>query len=270
MDAETFERVIYKKNPLQEVVCQIRFPQILEINEKQPVDFQEKIRCDYPLLQIGTEQIQHITIDRINKNITKHPHILEIDWIKNYQFSTEKKDWHINLTSSYLALSTSKYIRWEDFLEHFKNSISALMDIYHPSLFERVGLRYVDAFNRSQLELDGIPWEELIHSSLLGLVQNPYFNKKVMIQSMFSELDIGKGAIAQVNVMKGLTDIFNITIPKKNDEELFIVDSDLFMLNKKIDELYDSLEYLHTYSTKLLRAIITEKLHYAMEPNILC
>ena len=37
------ERVIYNKNPLIEVVCQLRFPRILTISETQPTSFQEKV-----------------------------------------------------------------------------------------------------------------------------------------------------------------------------------------------------------------------------------
>ena len=54
------ERVIYTKNPLESVICQLRFPVILRIGAKPPVEFQEALRKDYPLfreippLDIGT------------------------------------------------------------------------------------------------------------------------------------------------------------------------------------------------------------------------
>jgi len=41
----------------------------------------------------------------------------------------------------------------------------------------------------------------------------------------------------------------------------------MFFMRKSIDELDESLNYLHNVSTKLIRAIITEKLHNAMKPS---
>ena len=37
-------RCIYKNNQIAEVICQLRFPEILSIAAKLPVDFQEAIR----------------------------------------------------------------------------------------------------------------------------------------------------------------------------------------------------------------------------------
>lgn len=42
------ERVIYAKRQLVEVICQLRFPEILKIDVSEPADFQERIRRDYP------------------------------------------------------------------------------------------------------------------------------------------------------------------------------------------------------------------------------
>ena len=41
-------RRFIKKNQLMEVICQFRFPEILAIAAKPPVDFQEAIRDEFP------------------------------------------------------------------------------------------------------------------------------------------------------------------------------------------------------------------------------
>ena len=41
-------RCHYRRNPLGEVICQLRFPEILAISANPPVAFQEAIRDDYP------------------------------------------------------------------------------------------------------------------------------------------------------------------------------------------------------------------------------
>ena len=51
------KRVSYKKSPLQEVICQVRFPPILSIDVDVPALFQDTIRKDYPYFN-DKEEIQ--------------------------------------------------------------------------------------------------------------------------------------------------------------------------------------------------------------------
>src|SRR5260370_1097479 len=44
-------RVIYNTNPLEEVICQLKFPPILKIESVPPATFQDEIRSTYPLFQ---------------------------------------------------------------------------------------------------------------------------------------------------------------------------------------------------------------------------
>jgi len=43
------KRAFYGKNPLEEVVCQLRFPPILRIEVETPAVFQDKVRQVFPL-----------------------------------------------------------------------------------------------------------------------------------------------------------------------------------------------------------------------------
>jgi hypothetical protein len=47
------ERVIYDVNPLEEVICQLRFPPILKIDEATLADFQECVRNSYPFYTVS-------------------------------------------------------------------------------------------------------------------------------------------------------------------------------------------------------------------------
>ena len=48
-------RCIYKKSQLGEVICQLRFPEILTIEANVPVQFQEAIRADFPRYSVRKE-----------------------------------------------------------------------------------------------------------------------------------------------------------------------------------------------------------------------
>ena len=41
-------RTRYNNAPAHEVICQLRFPTILSINNTEPADFQEAIRDEFP------------------------------------------------------------------------------------------------------------------------------------------------------------------------------------------------------------------------------
>ena len=41
-------RTLYGNAPVHEVICQLRFPTILSINNTEPADFQEAIRDAFP------------------------------------------------------------------------------------------------------------------------------------------------------------------------------------------------------------------------------
>ena len=43
-----YSRVIYKNNPLERVLIQLKFPPILLIDSQEPAEFQEKIRSSFP------------------------------------------------------------------------------------------------------------------------------------------------------------------------------------------------------------------------------
>ncbi len=49
-------RVIFKRNPLKEVICQLRFPPILKIDSEIPANFQDLIRNEFPKYKETGEQ----------------------------------------------------------------------------------------------------------------------------------------------------------------------------------------------------------------------
>lgn len=264
------ERVIYKNNPLIEVVCQLRFPRILSINETAPATFQDHIRQEYPVFNTMIEQQQQLALEAESFSI---PRVIQTEANKNYRFSSEDGAWHVNLTSTFLSLSTSQYTRWEEFFGKLSKPIHALLEIYKPAFYERIGLRYVDAFTKSKLGLGDVDWSELINPFALGFLSNNEIKDEIRSYSSVAELDIGDKAIAQIRTVLGFVgttdplNYFNHSANQTHSELSLIIDSDMFYLKKSLDESDSSLEYLHSVSSKLIRAIITEKLHNSMGPT---
>lgn len=161
----------YAKCPLTQVVCQLRFPVILSVDKDAPADFQELIRADYPEYSPNVERQQHVDFVATPTGvITQPPTQLEN---MNHCFTSADGKWQVNLTSSFLALSTQAYDTWEDFRERLWKPVSALVQCYNPIYYTRVGLRYVDVYDRKKLGLEGAPWKELLNEQILGMSATP-------------------------------------------------------------------------------------------------
>lgn len=104
------ERVLYGKRQLIEVICQLRFPTILSISAKEPAEFQEAIRAEFPRYARNLEKLPPKVIGQPGAmKLEEQPTVV------NYQFLTAAGDWKVNLTNTFLALATPVYTTWEDF-----------------------------------------------------------------------------------------------------------------------------------------------------------
>ena len=159
-------RVHYGKPQLAEVICQLRFPAILSIGAREPVDFQDAVRGMFPRYAAKEEQ-------PAAKITGLGPAGAKVETPKpvvNHNFISADGHWKLNLTSGFISLSTVAYPGWEGFGKHFDLPLAQFIRIYQPAFFERIGLRYVNIFSRKVLELEGEPWRELIAAPYLGVL----------------------------------------------------------------------------------------------------
>ena len=121
-------RCHYRSSQLAEVICQLRFPEILAISAKPPMDFQEAIRGDFP--QFGQRMeapAPKITGVPGNMSLQNQPASV------NYQFSSADGVWRVNLTSKFISLSCSRYSGWEDFAQRLVKPLAAFIKTYSPA-----------------------------------------------------------------------------------------------------------------------------------------
>ncbi|MGL6341617.1 MAG: TIGR04255 family protein, partial [Waterburya sp.] len=104
------KRVIYEQNPLIEVICQLQFPPILRISQQSPVEFQDRIRDDYPILELSIGNQFPPEISNIMQQIGN-----SFAGNQTYIFKSEEFTWQLFLNQNSIALSTRKYKRYEEF-----------------------------------------------------------------------------------------------------------------------------------------------------------
>lgn len=254
------ERVFYKKNQLGEVICQLRFPEILTIEANVPVDFQEAIRDEFPRYSVRKEApLPKLTGAPGNLQLEKQPQN------NNYQFVSADGVWRVNLTSRFISLACSRYTCWENFAAKLDKPLAAFIKIYRPAFFERVGLRYLNFFSRSALGLQGMPYRELIRPQYLGLLADEDVQESAAARSTVdAEMAIRGGCRAKIHAGPGF-----VKRAGQNDKEAkFVLDLDLYMAgNVAVNLSAGALQTLHAQADSIFRGAITDTLHDAMEPE---
>ena len=79
--------------------------------------------------------------------------MVEQGTVNNYQFISADGGWKVSLAKGFIALSTTRYTRWEEFAKRLDVVLAAFIKIYQPAYFTRVGLRYMNAVNKAALGL---------------------------------------------------------------------------------------------------------------------
>ena len=259
-------RVHYDRPQLMEVVCQLRFPAILSIGAREPADFQEAVRAMFPRYAAKQEQ----PAPRIAGQGTPNARLEPQKPVTNYYFISADGKWKLNLTSTFIALSTLSYPGWEVFGQHFDLPLAQFIRIYQPAFFERIGLRYVNIFSRKALDLEDTPWRELIARPYLGvLAEEDVDEMRAAKCSVDVEMALDSSCHVKLHAGPGLVKQ-NIPNAPQDPETKFVLDMDLSMSGQIDPRLAAaSLETLHGHSAPLFQGAITDKLHTALEPRAL-
>ena len=240
------KRCIYRKNQLGEVICQIRFPEILSISSKMPADFQENIRQLFPQFSADRESAGN------NQGCF------------NYRFASADGVWQLNLTNNFIALTCKKYSNWETFANRLDAPLSAFIKIYQPAYFERIGLRYLNFISRNKLELSDTPFREMFDPKYLGLMADDSANE-VAFTCCSCDFDTAIRNGCRAKIHAGLGRVRRNGVD--DGEVKFIYDLDLYTMgNVPVNHAPGVLETLHAQAFPIFRGAITDTLHEALDP----
>jgi uncharacterized protein (TIGR04255 family) len=252
------ERVIYERNPLILVACQLRFPPILKISHQEPAEFQDEIRFQYPLFESTKPQFP----SEISQMIQQLGVPLLSDL--SYNFKSEDQQWQLSITKDFITLSSATYERYEQFRKKFREAVEIFERIYSPAFYNRVGLQYQNLIVRSKLGLEDKNWSDLITKHVASELYDPEIAP--LLQSIMKNL-ILKTEHAQVNFKHGLV---TIKEPEKNNNEIaYLLDAD-FYTEQKVERngnVWNTLNQFNKSARELFRWSITDTLHNALQPQ---
>lgn len=257
-------RVIYRQNPLVEVICQLRFPTILRIGTPHIADFQDNIRGKYPRYEV---QEPSVDFPHVAKEVSSI--LLQIGLpkppgaIDTYRFSAKDSQRFVTLSQDFLALTECKYEKWEMFREAMNETEGAFRQTFNPAFYTRIGLRYKDIIVRSRLGLANEPWKNLLQPHIVAELADQDVSDAILTtqkQSIIKTLDIPDG---QVKLTHGLLH------DAKSNEQCYLIDADFSVANERegFNEPFAVLDKFNHLAGRLFRWAITDKLHAAMEPE---
>jgi uncharacterized protein (TIGR04255 family) len=227
-------RVIYGKNPLREVVCQLRFPRILKIEAEVPVEFQEHIRKQFPIYK---ENVPEIMPPVIREMIPGQIADALPRQRRTHEFYSKDRKWRVGLTSSFIALTTYSYDRWGNFYSRIQDLLQFFNEIYEPAFFTRIGLRYINLIDRSAIHVEQTEWRDLINPEIISFLGSPKLKETEIlgsIQVVNISLDQNQG---QVQIRQGLA-------RDAEEREGYLIDSDFFIE----EEIEDARPYLLSFN----------------------
>ena len=125
------------------VVAQIRFPLVVSINDERFVGpFQELIRTEYPDLERAVEAQIMLGPEGVHRS----------EGGTVWKFSSPNNDWHVALTTGFVALSTTAYTSRIEFLDRLRFVLDAIEEWLRPRRVSRLGIRYVDRLDGTDVD----------------------------------------------------------------------------------------------------------------------
>ena len=235
--------------PLEEVVCQVRFPPILRISREEPVDFQEQIRRRFPLLRV--EQGVQVQFP-----LPGNPDAPSAEFKpKLYRFVSEDEQTAVSLTLNFYALSTRRYTHWQAFAADLQLVHDAAQQVYQPAYASRIGLRYT---NRLTLENTQTQTKEelfdLLRTELTATLRGPVWQDatEMVCQVSFIEQN------ARLNFRVAYEEV---------EGPAFILDFDYFEKGKlPLDGLVERCDRYHTIIYDAFRHCLPDETLQKFQP----
>lgn len=252
---QDYPKVRYGKNPLELVVAEVRFPPLLRIETELPSKFQDALAGEFPLFQeVNPINLGPPELAKLFQSANIFP------TAKTFTFSSADNEWSLALNRESLSLTCRKYTRWDDFRKKWARPIDALLRIYEPQFFVRLGLRYRDVISKERLGLQDVLWSELLSPGIVGEIHTPI--APLLVTAWHQVIFRLQEQNTQVFLQHGLQPVPPV------GERCYIFDSDFSTESRtEPQNAHDAFSYFNKRSWYFFRACIANKLHDALQPE---
>lgn len=235
-------RVRYARNTIRQVVCEIRFPTLLELETETPVQIQKALRKEYP----GYSKELSVQFSPTN----------EPQSISRHMFTSRDNRWRFALRASAFSLETTSYDRFEELAGRIDTILSRVAPHLDTDFFTRVGLRYINILPTNSPDCTG--W---VNPSLLAPIATGAWGEP---SHFFQEIR-GLTATAHYSFRHGLAQ------QDGSDVHGYMLDSDVYSEATELSETMSRLADFHKANYSIfswsLGPLAKEYLGGSTEPN---
>jgi uncharacterized protein (TIGR04255 family) len=260
MPLPQFSREVYQRNPLAEVVAQLRITPILRIDTEQPAAFQDAIRADFPTYRLLPALPPAIpqAVQRMMQELGAP------GGLRQHSFGTEDGQWEIILTRESLVLKTKAYSGWQGFEARLRQVRAGFERAYQPiNSYRGLNLRYVDVIQRSRLGLPSEPWSSLLTAAVAGELASAQIGAEVdkMKREVHFRVD---DQDSFVWLRTGL-----VQAKDGSSEASFLIDSDFHTHTATgVQDVDATFQRFNQHSRNLFRWSIQDRLRAALQPLV--
>ena len=223
-------------NLIRSVVCELRIPTLLELEERPPVQFQKAIRKQYPLYKSG-KKVQ-MSAGGVEQTAL-------------HTFLDKKQRWTVTLKASALSLETRRYKSYEEFRNRLELIVAESRETRDSDFFTRVGLRYINELPVGQADLDGWVNPELVAPLLSGVLGE--------VDQLWQAVR-GSSRSGKFLLQHGLASFEREDeAPPQLENQRYVIDTDMYCEDVEEDKLFNVLDQLHDDSFSLFHWAIGEK-----------
>ena len=245
-----------KRSPLVFVLAQVRIEPVLKMKDYIP-EIQEALRHEgFPGFKLT--EIQQIVFG---------PEI-SVDRVSRWLFLNKAKDTAVSVTTNSIVLETSKYDRFDTFVQNFSMVLAKLDKILHLSaagIVQRQGLRYVDLVRLKS----GESWDAYVNPPLIGFMPKDLGVDEVFQRSEWSsETTVGRLVIRGIRSNDGSflppglqSNDLRFSDGPRVGETVTILDIDHYSEQQgefNLSSIEKSFWGLHDFCDRSFRAAVTE------------
>ena len=144
------------------VICQLRFHPILKVNENIST-FQERVRASFPAFSRNTASVL---------NVQTPAGGFEVQHEQQFLFRKADSSSTMTLTTGSLAIENHRHLNRDGLFADVLMATQALQDTWAPVSPVRLGLRYVNIFDRAKIASElgrEVTWSEVVTDKFLAL-----------------------------------------------------------------------------------------------------
>lgn len=237
------------RSPLRLVVCQVRHETKDEVSQPTVgAEIRERLKASFPVLE---QQIMKELSIAIDQGVGVGPSAEHRGWKLRALDQTS----HVSVMPDAYALEMTRYDDWDDFRARFEMLTAAIEETVHPSLEQRVGIRFVDQIKHPSVRT-AHDWTRLIEPAFLGPLSHKVLGSAVTSAQQVVHFDVGDGI--SITLRHG-----TVHDPDQS-RPAYLLDQDCFVHKGRPFNTKDVLQLideLHTVALQVFQAAMTEDLY---------